>query len=132
MDPIPLEPVDNPFAVARPKATDTMLQRQTSFRGFNPLQNASPFKRQVSLRMTELPSTLARQQQGLLELQGIEKEASATATSGAENSSSNGGQNDKNELGLILGLDNSGLEDIFRNDGNVNRVESGKNILKKK
>ena len=42
---------ENPFAVARPHATDLMLQRQTSFRGFNQLQaNNSPFKRQLSLR----------------------------------------------------------------------------------
>lgn len=54
--------VENPFAVARPHATDLMLQRQTSFRGFNRLQTSgSPFKRQLSLRLNELPSTKERQ-----------------------------------------------------------------------
>ncbi len=82
--PAPEQPVDNPFAVARPHATDLMLQRQTSFRGFNQLQATnSPFKRQLSLRqeyfdiyfnlpkipllaisrLNELPSTLERQNQ---------------------------------------------------------------------
>ena len=54
----------NPHAVARPHATDLMLARQTSFRGFGQLNAAnSPFKRQLSLRISELPSTLERQQQ---------------------------------------------------------------------
>lgn len=36
----------NPFAIARPHATDLMLQRQTSFREFSRLQSrTSPFKR---------------------------------------------------------------------------------------
>lgn len=37
-----------------------MLQRQGSFRGFSQLNQASPFKRQLSLRISELPSNLER------------------------------------------------------------------------
>eukprot|EP00095_Tigriopus_kingsejongensis_P008971 maker-scaffold334_size202906-snap-gene-1.39 protein:Tk08971 transcript:maker-scaffold334_size202906-snap-gene-1.39-mRNA-1 annotation:"protein numb" len=60
--PQPSEKVENPHAIARPHATDLMLQRQTSFRGFNQLQaSSSPFKRNLSLRLNELPSTLERQ-----------------------------------------------------------------------
>lgn len=51
----------NPFAIARPHATDLMLQRQTSFREFSRLQSrTSPFKRQLSLRVSDLPSSLER------------------------------------------------------------------------
>ena len=50
-------------SVERPHATDTMLQKQASFRGFNKLSLNLPFKRQTSLRLGELPSTLERQQQ---------------------------------------------------------------------
>ena len=51
----------NPFAIARPHAPNLMLQRQTSFREFSRLQSrTSPFKRQLSLRMSELPSSLER------------------------------------------------------------------------
>ena len=54
--------VDNPYAVQRPHATDNMLLRQGSFRGFSKLQETtSPFKRTLSLRINELPSTLQRQ-----------------------------------------------------------------------
>lgn len=38
-----------------------MLQRQNSFRGFSSLNQASPFKRQLSLRIGDLPSTQERQ-----------------------------------------------------------------------
>lgn len=38
-----------------------MLQRQNSFRGFSSLNQASPFKRQLSLRIADLPSTQERQ-----------------------------------------------------------------------
>ena len=57
----PQEPVSNPHAVARPKASDLMYLRQASFRGLGQLTGNSPFKRQFSLRLNELPSTLARQ-----------------------------------------------------------------------
>ena len=54
--------VDNPWALQRPHATQNMLVRQGSFRGFSKLQEASsPFKRTLSLRVNELPSTLQRQ-----------------------------------------------------------------------
>ena len=57
----PKEPVSNPNAIARPKASDLMYIRQASFRGLGQLSGSSPFKRQHSLRLNELPSTLARQ-----------------------------------------------------------------------
>ena len=50
-------------AVERPRASVDMLNRQASFRGFNKLQDNSPFKRNQSLRLNELPSELARQKQ---------------------------------------------------------------------
>lgn len=59
--PAPIEPISNPNAVARPKASDLMYLRQASFRGLGKLSDSSPFKRQFSLRLNELPSTLARQ-----------------------------------------------------------------------
>ncbi len=54
--------MDNPYAVQRPHATQSLLQRQGSFRGFEKLhETSSPFKRSVSLRLSDLPSTLKRQ-----------------------------------------------------------------------
>ena len=47
LEPIPTVTADNPYAVKRPKATDSMLERQYSFRGFDKLSETSPFKRQV-------------------------------------------------------------------------------------
>jgi len=67
LEPPPIRPKSddpetaNPFAIARPHATDLMLQRQTSFREFSRLnQRTSPFKRQLSLRVSDLPSSLER------------------------------------------------------------------------
>ncbi|XP_071037937.1 protein numb isoform X2 [Parasteatoda tepidariorum] len=60
-DPPPTKQVHNPYAIERPHAPPTMLQRQNSFRGFNTLNQASPFKRQLSLRIADLPSTQERQ-----------------------------------------------------------------------
>jgi len=57
----PKEPPKNPFAVARPKASDLMFIRQASMRGLGKLSGNTPFKRQYSLRLDELPSTLSRQ-----------------------------------------------------------------------
>ena len=37
-----------------------MYVRQASFRGLSQLSGSSPFKRQASLRLEELPSNLAR------------------------------------------------------------------------
>ena len=52
----------NPFAIERPHATPLMLERQSSFRGFSQLsQGSSPFKRQMSLRISDLPSNSERQ-----------------------------------------------------------------------
>lgn len=55
--------VENPYAVQRPHASADMLERQGSFRGFTRLADSSPFKRNISLRLNELPSTLERQRQ---------------------------------------------------------------------
>ncbi|XP_028162052.1 protein numb isoform X1 [Ostrinia furnacalis] len=55
----------NPFAVERPHAAPHLLERQGSFRGFAHLNNSSPFKRQMSLRISELPSNLERARAGL-------------------------------------------------------------------
>ncbi|KAG8200101.1 hypothetical protein JTE90_001956 [Oedothorax gibbosus] len=60
-DPPPAKQVHNPYAIERPHAPPTMLQRQNSFRGFSSLNQASPFKRQLSLRIGDLPSTQERQ-----------------------------------------------------------------------
>ncbi|KAJ1526753.1 hypothetical protein ONE63_008329 [Megalurothrips usitatus] len=57
----PAHKAGNPFAIERPHATVSMLQRQGSFRGFSQLNQASPFKRQLSLRIGDLPSNLERQ-----------------------------------------------------------------------
>lgn len=58
--PAPKAPVQNPSAIARPRASDLMYVRQASFRGLSQLSGSSPFKRQASLRLDELPSNLAR------------------------------------------------------------------------
>lgn len=50
----------NPFAIERPHATPDMLERQGSFRGLSQLGNNSPFKRQMSLRVNDLPSNAER------------------------------------------------------------------------
>ncbi|KAG9336792.1 hypothetical protein JZ751_003140 [Albula glossodonta] len=51
----------NPHAIPRRHAPVEALARQGSFRGFPALsQKTSPFKRQLSLRMNELPSTVQR------------------------------------------------------------------------
>lgn len=51
----------NPFAIERPHATQTMLERQGSFRAFSTIGSQSPFKRQMSLRINDLPSNAERQ-----------------------------------------------------------------------
>ena len=50
-------------AVERPRPSADVLNRQASFRGFGKLADNSPFKKQYSLRLNELPSNLQRQQQ---------------------------------------------------------------------
>ncbi|XP_038621779.1 protein numb homolog isoform X2 [Tachyglossus aculeatus] len=51
----------NPHAIPRRHAPIEQLARQGSFRGFPVLsQKMSPFKRQLSLRINELPSTMQR------------------------------------------------------------------------
>jgi hypothetical protein len=83
-----------------------MIQRQTSFRGFNQLQASgnSPFKRQLSLRLNELPSTLARQHSSL-----------------TIDCSNNGASGE--------GLDNSGLDEVFRPKSGVVPVQVLKDHL---
>lgn len=56
----PTTPKVSTKAIERPHATLSMLERQGSFRGFSQLNQASPFKRQLSLRISELPSNLER------------------------------------------------------------------------
>ena len=61
--PPPVQQVENPHAVARPKAPDLMYQRQASFKGLGQLSGNSPFKRNQnysSLRVNELPSNVQR------------------------------------------------------------------------
>lgn len=50
IEPPPVRPVSNPYAIDRPHATPLMLQRQTSFRPLSKLRSQTPFKRQLSLR----------------------------------------------------------------------------------
>lgn len=57
----PQQKPHNPFAIERPHATPMMLERQGSFRGFSGLNSQSPFKRQMSLRLSDLPSNSERQ-----------------------------------------------------------------------
>lgn len=52
---------DNPFAIERPRASVQLLERQGSFRGFQQIGSVSPFKRQMSLRINDLPSNATRQ-----------------------------------------------------------------------
>ncbi|XP_070179986.1 protein numb-like isoform X2 [Littorina saxatilis] len=62
MEPVPTRKIEMPYAVQRPHASATALNRQGSFRGFEKLQEvSSPFKRTLSLRLNDLPSTLQRQ-----------------------------------------------------------------------
>ncbi|XP_059096442.1 protein numb homolog isoform X2 [Tigriopus californicus] len=101
----PLEPIENPFAIARPHATDLMLQRQTSFRGFNQLQAASsPFKRNLSLRLNELPSTLERQRLGHSGLLSSSSSANSGLTNGQAQAHSSVASTelDDIELGPVL------------------------------
>lgn len=62
---VPVKPVVNPFAIERPHAAAHLLERQGSFRGLSQLNQSSPFKRQMSLRIGDLPSTVQRQQNSL-------------------------------------------------------------------
>ena len=59
---IPLA-VELPFAVPRPQTSAEMFERQGSFRVFPTLnETVSPFKRQMSLRVNDLPSNVQRRQ----------------------------------------------------------------------
>ncbi|XP_014681481.1 PREDICTED: protein numb-like isoform X2 [Priapulus caudatus] len=60
-EPPPIREVENPFAIQRPHAPLALLQRQGSTR-FGNINQSSPFKRQLSLRLDELPSTLERKE----------------------------------------------------------------------
>lgn len=72
-EPVPVKTVENPFAVERPRAPASLFTRQGSLRvrrgpsedytsGVDQ-QTASPFKRQLSLRLDQLPSNVLRQRQ---------------------------------------------------------------------
>ena len=50
-------------SVERPRASASMLLRQSSFKGFGQLADTSMFKRQSSLRLNDLPSTVDRHNQ---------------------------------------------------------------------
>lgn len=78
-----MKPVYNPYAIERPHATPSMLQRQGSFRGFSQLPGASPFKRQLSLRISELPSNLERQRSLSLEGNDIRLPPSSMKSQGS-------------------------------------------------
>jgi numb-like protein len=78
-DPPPVKQVHNPYAVERPHATPNLLQRQGSLRG-GALNTASPFKRQLSLRVNELPSNLERQRAHSVDLSTNYKPNGATVT----------------------------------------------------
>ncbi|XP_020278352.1 protein numb isoform X2 [Pseudomyrmex gracilis] len=73
----PVKQVFNPFAIERPHATPSMLERQGSFRGFTQLNQASPFKRQLSLRVNDLPSNLERTRSHSLEPTDLSRMPSA-------------------------------------------------------
>ncbi|XP_011266070.1 protein numb isoform X1 [Camponotus floridanus] len=73
----PVKQVYNPFAIERPHATPSMLERQGSFRGFTQLNQASPFKRQLSLRVNDLPSNLERTRSHSLEPTDLSRMPSA-------------------------------------------------------
>ncbi|BHF61058.1 hypothetical protein SprV_0100402900 [Sparganum proliferum] len=49
-----------PGAIPRPRASPSLIERQTSLRLFPKLQETSPFKQSLSLRMAEMPSSLQR------------------------------------------------------------------------
>lgn len=66
--------MDNPFALQRPHASADFVERQGSFRNFPRLAESSPFKRNVSLRVNELPSTLERQRQVAAGIVGPEQQ----------------------------------------------------------
>lgn len=87
-DPPPIKPVYNPYAIERPHATPSMLQRQGSFRGFSQLPGASPFKRQLSLRISELPSNLERQRSLSLEANDIRLPPTTKSQGNSSNRSS--------------------------------------------
>lgn len=72
-----MKQVYNPFAIERPHATPSMLERQGSFRGFTQLNQASPFKRQLSLRINDLPSNLERTRSHSLEPTDLSRMPSA-------------------------------------------------------
>jgi len=56
-------PTELPFAVPRPQTSAEMFERQGSFRVFPSLnETVSPFKRQMSLRVNDLPSNVQRRQ----------------------------------------------------------------------
>jgi len=86
-DPVPVCRVENPYAIQRPHASADMLERQGSFRGFTRLADSSPFKRNISLRLNELPSTLERQRQVATGILGPQQYDSGIAGPASANTS---------------------------------------------
>ena len=90
-----------------------MLQRQTSFRGFNQqlggpankITSSSPFKRQLSLRLTELPSTIERQQSWVGGSGGVSVSGSASGLAGLPITSGLNGSFAQELVDKELGLD---------------------------
>lgn len=80
IDPVPVKKVENPHAIARPHATPLMLQRQGSFRVFQHLGQSSPFKRQLSLRLNDLPSNLERTRSMSLDNNAVISTTTTTTT----------------------------------------------------
>ncbi|XP_013414276.1 protein numb isoform X1 [Lingula anatina] len=78
-EPVPAKAIENPHAVTRPHATPDMLIRQGSFRGFSKLNQSSPFKRQLSLRLNELPSNLERHRALSVDSSGMTEQANGPA-----------------------------------------------------
>uniref|UniRef100_A0A8C3FVZ2 Protein numb homolog n=1 Tax=Chrysemys picta bellii TaxID=8478 RepID=A0A8C3FVZ2_CHRPI len=74
--------MNHPHVIPRRHAPIEQLARQGSFRGFPALsQKMSPFKRQLSLRINELPSTVQRKTDFPMKNSGTEWSTSSGATS---------------------------------------------------
>lgn len=65
--PVRTTPKISTQAIERPHATESMLKRQNSMRGLSHLNHVTPFKRQLSLRISDLPSNVERTRSHSLE-----------------------------------------------------------------
>ncbi|XP_028968250.1 protein numb [Galendromus occidentalis] len=99
----PVKAVVNPYAIERPHATPSMLERQGSFRGLGTLGAQSPFKRQLSLRINDLPSNRQRQRSMSLDTeatQGLVRDAGGYLQQAIPESSPLGSQQALNDGGI--------------------------------